>query len=233
MADTDLDSSRSPTKRRRITGNSNIDRDSSPDELAASPVRDLKYSRPANSMPQKELLADYRAPIYPDEMSEESPDELDHTVHTYFRNSSTRNATASNSAASVKEEQSVGTGRLSMTPERPVAYRRYVRKTVLRGHRKGVAQAKFSPNGRYIASCCEFFWKFSMLFVCVWRELMVGLIAADATIRIWETQTGKLLQILEGHLAGISTLAWSPDSETLASGSDDKLIRLWNTKTVS
>ncbi|MCJ1473376.1 hypothetical protein MMC13_002027 [Lambiella insularis] len=52
--------------------------------------------------------------------------------------------------------------------------------------------------------------------------------AADATVRIWDTATGKLLNILEGHLAGISTIAWSPDSRTLASGSDDKSIRLWD-----
>lgn len=38
--------------------------------------------------------------------------------------------------------------------------------------------------------------------------------------------------MLEAHLAGISTIAWGPDSETLASGSDDKSIRLWNTATV-
>ncbi len=56
--------------------------------------------------------------------------------------------------------------------------------------------------------------------------------AADATIRIWETTTGKHLRTLEGHLAGISTIAWSPDSKTLASGSDDKSIRLWDVATV-
>ena len=57
--------------------------------------------------------------------------------------------------------------------------------------------------------------------------------AADATIRIWDTATGKHLYSLEGHLAGISTIAWSPDSKSLASGSDDKSIRLWDVSTVS
>lgn len=39
------------------------------------------------------------------------------------------------------------------------------------------------------------------------------------------------MHTLEGHLAGISALAWSPDSTVLASGADDKLIRLWDAST--
>lgn len=49
--------------------------------------------------------------------------------------------------------------------------------------------------------------------------------------RIWDTASGKCIGILEGHLAGISTLAWSPDGKTIASGSDDKSIRLWDVST--
>nr|POF27651.1 wd repeat-containing protein 5 [Quercus suber] len=73
----------------------------------------------------------------------------------------------------------------------------------LRGHKRGVASVKFSPDGKWIASCC----------------------------RIWDAYTGQLSHTLEGHLAGISTIAWSPDSKILASGSDDKIIRLWDIST--
>lgn len=45
---------------------------------------------------------------------------------------------------------------------------------------------------------------------------------------IWDAETGAHMDTLVGHMAGVSCLAWSPDSETLATGSDDKAIRLWN-----
>jgi len=55
--------------------------------------------------------------------------------------------------------------------------------------------------------------------------------AADATIKIWSAQTGAHIHTLTGHLAGINTISWSPSSTLLASGSDDKVIRLWHTTT--
>lgn len=36
------------------------------------------------------------------------------------------------------------------------------------------------------------------------------------------------MDTLVGHMAGVSCLAWTPDSNTIASGSDDKAIRLWD-----
>lgn len=38
---------------------------------------------------------------------------------------------------------------------------------------------------------------------------------------------------MEGHTEGISDIAWSNDSENLASASDDKTIRIWNVESVS
>ena len=58
-----------------------------------------------------------------------------------------------------------------------------------------------------------------------------GDVGADATIRIWDLNTEKCVKVMEGHLAGISALAWSPDGKTIATGADDKVIWLWNVST--
>lgn len=47
-------------------------------------------------------------------------------------------------------------------------------------------------------------------------------------IRIWETATGTVRTDLSGHEGTITTLAFSPDGKTLASGSSDTTILLWD-----
>ena len=42
------------------------------------------------------------------------------------------------------------------TREKEARFVRYQVKTVLRGHKRGVAGVRFSPDGRLIASCCEY-----------------------------------------------------------------------------
>jgi WD40 repeat protein len=53
----------------------------------------------------------------------------------------------------------------------------------------------------------------------------------DGTIRIWETDSGKLAKLLMGHNSYVYGLAFSPDGQTLASGgSFDATVRLWDVK---
>ena len=91
----------------------------------------------------------------------------------------------------------------------PKPFRAYRLKATLRGHTRGVACARFSPDGKWIASC-----------------------GADASVRIWEVGSGKCVHVLMGHLAGVSTVSWAPEGGLLASGGDDKVVRLWNATTV-
>jgi WD40 repeat protein len=50
-------------------------------------------------------------------------------------------------------------------------------------------------------------------------------------IYLQEFHTGKCLRILEGHTNWIYAVAFSTDSQTLASGSHDETIKLWDVKT--
>ena len=54
------------------------------------------------------------------------------------------------------------------------------------------------------------------------------MVAADKTMLLWHADTGRHERTFTGHKEGISDVAWSPDSQTIASASDDKSIRLWS-----
>ncbi|MBL9167304.1 MAG: protein kinase [Verrucomicrobiales bacterium] len=77
-----------------------------------------------------------------------------------------------------------------------------------RGHRDGVTQATFSPDGRRIATGSE-----------------------DNSVRIWEVQTGRQLVPELGHQGKITRVVFSPDGTLLATASQDGTARVWDTAT--
>jgi WD40 repeat protein len=50
----------------------------------------------------------------------------------------------------------------------------------------------------------------------------------DATVRLWDTETGAQLASLEGHEAEVVSVAFSADGRRALSGSIDKTVRLWD-----
>ncbi|VUC22546.1 unnamed protein product [Clonostachys rosea] len=75
----------------------------------------------------------------------------------------------------------------------------------------GLESAALSPDGRLMAFGSE--------------NLL------DYSIRVWAAETGDLTQRLKGHSDDVTTIAFSPDSLLMASGSWDYTVRLWYAKT--
>lgn len=78
----------------------------------------------------------------------------------------------------------------------------------LYGHFAHVTSVACSPSGTLIASGS---W--------------------DHTIRIWEEESGHVLNILEGHKDVVSSVGFSPDGRRIASASRNGTIIIWDVKT--
>ena len=70
--------------------------------------------------------------------------------------------------------------------------------------------------------------QFQTIAIDVNAELVCAASVDSEEIYVWSVQTGALLEILSGHESPISSLAFSPASGLLASGSWDKSVRLWD-----
>src|SRR5262249_51235643 len=73
-----------------------------------------------------------------------------------------------------------------------------------------------SPDGKSLFSCAG------------GREILSD---DDKTELMWDTRTGRQVRRFEGHEHLVMSLALAPDGKTLASGSADGTVRLWDVAT--
>jgi WD40 repeat protein len=110
--------------------------------------------------------------------------------------------------------------------------------------------AKFSPNGKYLATgddtgvmriwcvadgkklltyTAHAAWIWSIAYSPDGSTLASG--SSDNTVKLWSANTGESLKILKGHKGWIYAVVFNPDGKTLVSGSIDHTVRVWNLHT--
>jgi WD40 repeat protein len=76
------------------------------------------------------------------------------------------------------------------------------RLTVQLGHAKPVFAAALSPDGAFVLTGSE-----------------------DATARLWETASGRVVRRFDGHAAGVTSVAFSPDGTQILTASPGSSTR--------
>lgn len=73
----------------------------------------------------------------------------------------------------------------------------------------GVTSVCISPDGRLVAAG-----------------------SLDTVVRIWDVQTGQLVERLRGHRDSVYSVAFTPDGRGLVSGSLDKTLKYWDLRPI-
>jgi F-box and WD-40 domain protein 1/11 len=52
--------------------------------------------------------------------------------------------------------------------------------------------------------------------------------SGDATIKLWDIESGNCLKTFTGHTRGLACIQFSEDGKTIVSGGNDQSIRVWD-----
>ncbi len=86
----------------------------------------------------------------------------------------------------------------------------------------------FASTGEYIHNFSNFPNTSSISCVAYSADGRILASSFGETIKLWEVATGREIYTLRGHTNYISSIAFSPDSQLLVSGSWDRTTRLWD-----
>ena len=89
-------------------------------------------------------------------------------------------------------------------------------KATLEGQMSNISHIVFSPDSRMLASGS---WSTG--------DNVLFLSEGDTVVHVWDVATGMLETTFNGHTNVVSSVAFSPDGTTLASGSWDGTVLLW------
>lgn len=79
-------------------------------------------------------------------------------------------------------------------------------RSIFKSHKAGIRGFALSPDAAIVASSDY----------------------SEKKVDLSDLQTAKIIMTLQGHTQTVNSIAWSPDGRSIATGSDDKQVILWN-----
>ncbi|MCA1703595.1 MAG: WD40 repeat domain-containing protein, partial [Actinobacteria bacterium] len=86
---------------------------------------------------------------------------------------------------------------------------------VLTGHHAPVVSAEWSPDGQYVATTSS------------GLKLPGDDRTVDATLRVWEAKSGRLVAVFEDHASHVNSAAWDTAGRRIVTTSDDGTVRIF------